>query len=60
MPCITFVSSYNIAKMFGAKVYLADVDPNNGQMTPDDITNCCKKYKIKKLKLIVPIPRRYL
>ena len=45
MPCITFVSSYNIAKMFGAKVYLADVDPNNGQMTPDDITNCCKKYK---------------
>lgn len=55
MPCITFVSSYNIAKMFGAKVYLADVDPNNGQMTPDDITNCCKKYKIKKLKLIVPM-----
>ena len=55
MPCITFVSSYSIAKMFGAKVYLADVDPNNGQMTPNDVIDCCKKYKIKKLKLIVPM-----
>ena len=27
MPSINFVSSYNIAKIFQAKVYLADVDP---------------------------------
>ena len=55
MPCITFISSYSIAKMFGAKVYLADVDPNNGQMSPIDVMNCCKKFKIKKLKLVVPM-----
>ena len=47
MPSINFVSSYNIAKIFQAKVYLADVDPLTGQMTPNDVTNCCKKFKLK-------------
>ena len=55
MPCITFVSSYNIAKIFGAKVYLADVNPDNGQMSPKDIINCCEKFNLKKIKLIVPM-----
>ena len=36
MPSITFVSSYTISKIFRAKVYLADVDPQTGQMTPND------------------------
>ena len=53
MPSINFVSSYNIAKIFQAKVYLADVDPFTGQMTPNDVINCCKKFKLKKIKILV-------
>lgn len=53
MPAINFVASYNLAKTLGANVYLADVDKFTGQMTPDDIENCCKKFKIKKTKAIL-------
>ena len=53
MPSITFVSSYTISKIFQAKVYLADVNPTTGQMTPNDVVNCCKKFKLKKFKLLV-------
>ena len=53
MPSINFISSYNICKNIGAKIYLSDVDPTTGQMTPEDIKNTIKKYKIKNVKLIV-------
>ena len=53
MPSITFVASYNVVKILGAKVFLADVNSNTGQMSPNDILNCCKKFKIKKVKAIV-------
>jgi len=53
MPVINFISSYNIAKLFNVKVFLADVDKQTGQMRPDDVLNCCKKFKIKKVKAII-------
>ena len=53
MPSINFISSYNVAKLFGAKVFLADVDKSTGQMTPKDIYDCCKKFKLKKIKALV-------
>ena len=53
MPSITFVSSYSVAKMFGSKVYLADVDPITGQMTPENVLECCRKFKIKRIKILV-------
>lgn len=53
MPSMTFVASYNIAKLLGAKVFLADVDKSTGQMTPEDVANCCKKFNLKKVKAIV-------
>ena len=53
MPSITFVSSYSVAKILNAKVYLADVDPVTGQMTPQNVIDCCKKFKINKIKIIV-------
>jgi UDP-4-amino-4,6-dideoxy-L-N-acetyl-beta-L-altrosamine transaminase len=53
MPSINFVSSYNIAKLFGAKVFLADVDRLTGQMTPSDVDDCCKKFKLKNIKALV-------
>ncbi len=53
MPAITFVSSYSVAKILKAKVYLADVDPVTGQMTPQNVLDCCKKFKINKVKILV-------
>ncbi len=53
MPSMTFVASYNIAKLLGAKVFLADVDKATGQMTPEDVKNCCRKFNLKKVKAIV-------
>jgi len=53
MPAINFISSYNITKMLGAKVFLSDVDRYTGQMTPEKLNQCCKKFKLKKVKAIV-------
>ena len=53
MPAINFVASYNIVKTFGAKVFLADVDKLTGQMSPMNVIECCKKYKLKKIKAIL-------
>ena len=53
MPSITFVASYNIAKIFGAKVYLSDVDKFTGQMSPEHVIECCTKFNLKKVKIIV-------
>lgn len=53
MPSINFVASYNIAKLFGAKIFLSDVDKYTGQMSPENIHDCCKKFNLKKIKAIV-------
>ncbi len=53
MPSINFISSYNVAKILGAKVYLADIDFYTGQMTPKNVEDCCKKFNLKKIKAIV-------
>ena len=37
MPSINFIASYNISALLGAKIYLADVDRQTGQMTPKNI-----------------------
>ena len=53
MPSINFISSYNVAKLFGAKIYLADVDKVTGQMRPMDVLNCFNKFKLRKVKAII-------
>ena len=53
MPSINFVASYNVSKILGAKIYLADVNKFNGQMSPDDVINICQKFKIKKVKALI-------
>ena len=55
MPSVNFISSYNICKTLGAKIYLADVDEYSGQMTPNTLNQCIKKYKLKKVKAIIPM-----
>lgn len=53
MPTVNFISAHNVAKLFGAKIFLADVDQFTGQMTPKNINELCKRFKIKKVKAIV-------
>ena len=53
MPAITFIASYSMAKFFGAKVYLVDIDPHTGQITPDTIENCIIRNNLKSIKCSV-------
>ncbi len=53
MPSINFVASYNAAKILGAKVFLADVDKFTGQMSPKNVLDCCKKFKLKRVKAVI-------
>lgn len=53
MPSINFISSYNVSKMLGAQIYLADVDPYTGQITPKTIEECCEKFNLKKIKAVI-------
>ena len=42
MPAINFIAAYNLAKIMGANIFLADVDPMTGQMSPQNLLNCIK------------------
>lgn len=53
MPAINFIAAYNISRLIGAKIYLADVDPLTGQMTPETLLDCIRKNNIKKIKVII-------
>ena len=53
MPAINFIAVYNMAKTMDAKIFLANVDPLTGQMTPKTLLECIKKNKLKKIKAIV-------
>ena len=53
MPAINFIAAYRLANLMGAKIYLADVDPVTGQVTPETIENCIKKNNLKKIKILL-------
>jgi dTDP-4-amino-4,6-dideoxygalactose transaminase len=53
MPAINFIAVYNMARLMSAKIFLADVDPLTGQMTPKLLLECIKINKLKKIKAIV-------
>lgn len=53
MPAINFIAAYNLAKIMGAKIFLADVDPSTGQMTPAKLLECINKNKLKKIKAVI-------
>ena len=42
MPAINFIAVYNMARLMNAKIFLADVDPLTGQMTPEKLFECIK------------------
>jgi dTDP-4-amino-4,6-dideoxygalactose transaminase len=53
MPAVNFIAVYNMARLMNAKIFLADVDPLTGQMTPETLLECIKNNKIKKIKVII-------
>jgi len=53
MPAINFIAVYNMARLMNAEIFLADVDPLTGQMTPETLLECIKKNKLKKIKAII-------
>jgi dTDP-4-amino-4,6-dideoxygalactose transaminase len=53
MPAVNFIAVYNMARLMSAKIFLADVDPLTGQMTPKTLLKCIKNNKLKKIKVIV-------
>jgi dTDP-4-amino-4,6-dideoxygalactose transaminase len=53
MPAINFIAVYNMARLMNAKIFLADVDPLTGQMTPETLLECINNNKLKKIKAIV-------
>jgi dTDP-4-amino-4,6-dideoxygalactose transaminase len=53
MPAINFIAVYSMSKFMGAKIFLADVDPLTGQMTPSALLKCIKDNKINKIKAII-------
>lgn len=53
MPAVNFISSFNVSKLLGAKIYLADVDKLTGQVTPESVEQCFKKFNLKKIKAII-------
>jgi dTDP-4-amino-4,6-dideoxygalactose transaminase len=53
MPAINFIAAYNMASIMKAKIFLADVDPLTGQMTPQTLFETIKRNKLKKIKVIL-------
>ena len=53
MPAINFIASFNICKLFNAKIYLTDVDPKRGVVTPKNVVDVIKKNKLRKIKALV-------
>jgi dTDP-4-amino-4,6-dideoxygalactose transaminase len=53
MPAVNFIAVYNMARLMNAKIFLADVNPLTGQMTPETLLECIKNNKLRKIKAIV-------
>ena len=43
MPAINFIAAFNMSVLLGAKVYLVDVDPISGQMSPENLLKTVKQ-----------------
>ena len=53
MPAVNFIAVYNMARLMNSKIFLADVNPLTGQMTPETLLECIKNNKLRKIKAIV-------
>ena len=53
LPVINFIASINMTHILGAKIYFADVNKFDGQMTPETLQMCIKQNNLKKIKAVV-------
>ena len=53
MPCVNFISAFNMCKAMNFKIFFIDVDVYTGQITPDLILKCIKQNKLKKIDLLI-------
>lgn len=53
LPAINFIAAYSMAQLSKANIYLADIDYKTGQISPQNIIDCIKKNKIRKIKAFV-------
>ena len=52
IPAINFVAAANVCKRIGANIFFSDIDLDTGQMSPNNLIDCIKKYKLKTVKAI--------
>lgn len=53
MPAVNFIASFNICKILKAKIYLADIDPVKGIITPENLNKVIKKNNLKNIKVVI-------
>ena len=57
-PSITFLATTNCARYVGAEVVFADVDPDNGLMTPETLADALTRVGHRKLRAVLPVHLR--
>jgi UDP-4-amino-4,6-dideoxy-N-acetyl-beta-L-altrosamine transaminase len=55
VPGVTFVATANVVVHTGAKVIFADVDPNTGLMTPDNLSEALTRVGDHKARAAMPV-----
>ena len=55
VPTLTFLATANAPHLAGAEIVFADVDPETGQMRPEDLDAAIAGAKDKALKAVFPV-----
>ena len=56
VPSVTFLATANVARMVGAEVVFADVDPDTGLMTPENLEAAISQSRARGLKTATAVP----
>lgn len=55
VPSVTFVATANAVRFTGADVIFADVDPDNGLMGPQNLTEALSRAQGRTVKAVLPV-----
>jgi UDP-4-amino-4,6-dideoxy-N-acetyl-beta-L-altrosamine transaminase len=58
VPSVTFLSTANCARMVGAEVVFADVDPDSGLMTPPTLMRALDRTRGRRVAAVLPVHLR--
>ncbi len=56
VPALTFLATANVVRMTGAEVVFADVDPDTGLLSPDNLTEALARAEQRGLRVTVALP----